>query len=348
MKTISKLLLMTLVLAVSSYQYASAATATVTMTFTQGSGTPASGQQVTCYITPPKTTAYPPTPQYSYLTANASGVATWQPTFVEGATEYKCYHRTALTPDGCYAWGTDASTGAMLLADGQSQSYSFAATTPSASTCTTSSTGSQTTTQPSPTTQSTTPTTTTAAITAVAPVVTFAIDGKPAGDKAIEVTKGQSFVVSGKTTARGEVIVIVYSDTIETKVTADADGAWKFDVLSLKDLPVGKHEVRVALVDAAGKRSEQTSPIEFTLKAAAQPAQASPASQPDKTSQSIWPSMIKGVIYVLAVAMIGSGVFLVVKGIRIRKRSSHVSPSASEDIATSRETTPQATEHSDR
>lgn len=321
MKTITKALIAVLAVSLSSYQFVSAATATVTMTFAQGSGTPAVGQEVTCYVQPPKSGVTPVPPQYTYLTANSNGVAVWQPTLVDGATEYKCSPRTALTPDNCYYWGSSGSTGAMVLTDGQTKTFAFTATTASTSTCnkplqTEAQITQQQTNTPKPTTTTTQP-----QVVAVPEITSTTVNGKQSspGDK-LELVVGQSLVVSGKTTPGGKVIVTVYSDPIETTVTADDTGVWKFDVASLKNLPTGDHRVEVVAINAAGVKSTATTPIAFTLKAAASATDAltDKRADPDPAppTKSYAPLVVSLLLFLIAAAMI-------VWGLRMRRKSSH-------------------------
>ena len=319
MKTMIKILIMILAVSIGSQQFVAAATATVTMTFTQGSGVPAAGQQVTCYITPPKTTAYPPKPSYTYLTANANGVAVWQPTLVDGATEYKCYHQTALTPDNCYAWGSDATTGNMSLADGAAQTFTFAATTPSSTTCkTTQQTESQVTQQ-----QTTSSRSSSAAsqshVVAVPKITSVTVNGKivAVSDK-LELTVGQTLVVNGTTTPGGKVIVTVHSDPVETPVTADDSGVWRFDLASLTNLPAGDHSIDAVAVDADGVKSVATSSIAFTLKPAVVTSTAKTTQSKSSGSKSYAPLVVSLLLFLSAVAMI-------VWGMRLRRKSSHAS-----------------------
>lgn len=330
-----KMLMMILAVSIGSRQFVAAATATVTMTFTQGSGVPAAGQQVTCYITPPKTTAYPPKPSYTYLTANANGVAVWQPTLVDGAIEYKCYHQTALTPDNCYAWGPDATTGNMSLADGAAQTFTFAATTPSSTTCkTTQQTGSQATQRQTTSSQSSSAASQSYVV-AVPKITSVTVNGKTVAvsDK-LELTVGQSLVVNGTTTPGGKVIVTVHSDPVETPVTADDSGVWKFDLASLTNLPCGDHSIDVVAVDADGVKSVATSPIAFSLKPAVVTSTAKATQSKSRGSKSYAPLVVSLLLFLAAVAMI-------VWGLRLRRKSSHTAtaptdPKASE---TSKENT---------
>lgn len=73
--------------------------------------------------------------------------------------------------------------------------------------------------------------------------------------------------ISGKGTPNSFLTVYVYSDPIVVTVKTDADGNWSYELD--RDLEDGNHEVYVAVTDATGRISAQSSPIPFVKTAEA-------------------------------------------------------------------------------
>jgi hypothetical protein len=78
---------------------------------------------------------------------------------------------------------------------------------------------------------------------------------------------GAATRISGKGTPNSFLTLYVYSDPIVVIVKTDADGNWSYELD--RDLEDGNHEVYVAVTDATGRISSQSSPIPFVKTAQA-------------------------------------------------------------------------------
>ena len=283
-----------------------AGAATFTMTFRYASGAPAVGQQVSCTATGPKTSAYPPKPIYTYLTADGSGVSVWNINVVDG-TSYNCMARTALTPDNCYTWGS-ATTGTKLLTGGENLTFLFTAGATSG--CTSSTT-------PSPASPQPTSSPTPASQPIVKPTLTDIKLTPERESKAF--TSDEVITMSGKTSPGATITLTVHSDVQEFQTKADADGKWTYTLPKLKP---GEHYVDAVAVDTSGAKSEPQTVARFTVSAkpaassSKEDASASRTSGPNVES---WQFVAAGLV-ILVVA--GTVVYLI-----IRRKQRHLSPS---------------------
>lgn len=73
--------------------------------------------------------------------------------------------------------------------------------------------------------------------------------------------------ISGKGTPNSFLTIYIYSDPIVVTVKTDSDGNWSYELD--RDLEDGNHEVYVAVTDATGRISAQSSPIPFVKTAEA-------------------------------------------------------------------------------
>lgn len=255
-------------------------TASITMTLKNSAGVAVAGQQITCSMTMPQSGPYPSRPQFTYLTADGNGVASWQPTVDANAT-YSCFPRTTLTPDSCYSWPGGTRTSDMKLTAGEARSFNWTAT--ATGTCGAPTT---TTTQPTPQTNSTAPAATPAVELVVPQVTSITLGGKKITEgESPKVRVGQSFIISGTAGSKAMVVVAVHSDPVETPVVADESGKWSYDLAKLTQLPLGPHRVEVfAMDEATNKQTAKTAVLSFTLIADDTKAATSKKSNAAKTT----------------------------------------------------------------
>lgn len=272
-----------------------AATASVAITVVKVDGGVIPNMQISCLDTPPDKNGWPQPPNFHYPTTDSGGNATWSVNY-RTDYDYKCYPRSAVSPDGCYSFaGTKAKVFDFSSSLNQSVTFTGQKNVDAKTSCSTGSVS-----QPNSNTQATA-----APAKKVLPpnvkLESIKIGGntisEPVGQGAtLHANKGNAIVLSGSSTSVTEVIITVHSETKTYKGKVNKNGEWTVKIPT-SELDAEEHTVEIG--SSNHKKPFKTLALDIKI-----PAVQNSVSMPSKT-----PFVIRIIIAALIVCALFAFIF---------------------------------------